>query len=247
MGEVIARIIRNTRVQDTSYLFDINEWVPEAMGLMQTKTTLITKYKDICVKFHKEKLPCDLHHIKSVESEYGRMDEVSSTKEVSTNQDFSGAGPDTFVSTLQPTSNAATQEVLWEPKFTKPSAGSSKTGTYEVEMGYISTSFADGWIRVHYAAIPTDEKGLPLIPDNENYKQALYYYVRAMMIGCGYVDTTFTWETLMGMFEKYAARAIGEIRYPSVDSMQTKLNMVRFIPQENYFDNYFRSTPEGNF
>jgi hypothetical protein len=91
-----------------------------------------------------------------------------------------------------------------------------------------------------------DADGLPLIPDNENYKQALYWYVRAMMIGSGYPDKQFTYEQCIQQHEHYAARAMGEITYPSPDDMENiKNTLVRFIPPPNYWENFFRTDAEG--
>jgi hypothetical protein len=115
------------------------------------------------------------------------------------------------------------------------------TDFYTLDMGYITTSFCDGTVVVHYKAIPTDSDGLPLIPDNENYKQALYWYVRAMMIGSGFKDPVFDEKEMMQRFEAYAARAINEVSYPSPDQKEQQLKLhVRFIPPANYWENFFR-------
>jgi hypothetical protein len=271
IDSVIAKIIRNTRVQDTSYLFDMREWIPEAMGLMKTKYALSTRYEDVTIDYHKGKMPCDLHHIKAVEYLGVRLPEGNSSKHAATTQQLGlESGLPKNESTMELVITAGTPyieqtidspEVLatastsrWVSLFSDSLAAANEKREhafhyYQPEMGYINTSFADGIVRVHYAAIPLDASGLPLIPDNEDYKQALYYYVRAMMIGAGYKDLAFNEDVLMQRFEGHAARAIGQIRYPSVDAMQTRVNnMVRFIPQENYFENFFRTDgPEGNY
>jgi hypothetical protein len=98
-------------------------------------------------------------------------------------------------------------------------------------MGFIKTNFSSGCVRLHCLAIPTDEDDFPLIPDNANYKQALYWHCRAMMIGAGYEDKIFSYAYCDAEFEKYAARAIGEINYPSVESMDAKIpDITRFLP-----------------
>jgi hypothetical protein len=113
---------------------------------------------------------------------------------------------------------------------------------YQIEMDYINTSIRDGEVRIHYLSQPLDKDGFPLIPDNENYKEALYYYVRAKMIGCGYKDTVYSERELMERYEMYAARAMGQIKYPSTDIVQSRIDaMVRFIPPQNYWENYFRT------
>lgn len=251
INSVIARIIRNTRIQDSSYIHDIKEWIPEAMGLMKTKTVLSPRFEDVKIYFHRAKLPCSLHHIQAVEYNGHRIREGSSVKAVSTNQNLSHE--ETVVeSTMAPTTTPE-DTVIWSPKFvTRDAAGCNLLPAgreyYFIEMDYISTSFSDGCVRIFFAAQPVDDDGLPLIPDNENYKQALYNYCRAMMIGAGYHDTVYSERELMQRFETYAARAIDEIRYPSVDSMEDKVTqMVRFIPQANYFENYFKPTQEQNY
>lgn len=201
---VIARVIRNTKIQDTTYIMDMDEWIPEAMGLMHTRTTLSSKGPvPVEIVFHKGKLPCDLYHLVAVRYCGKRLVEGNSIN-----------------------------------KMVKD------TGTipyYNIEMGFITTSFQDGSADIFYAAQPVDIDGLPLIPDNEDYKEALAYYCRAKMVGCGYKDPVFSEQVLMERFEKHAARAIGAIRYPSVDSMEQKVTtMVNFIPPQNYFDNFFR-------
>lgn len=246
---IIARIIRNTRVQDTSYLDDLPEWIAEAMGLMKTKQVLSPKYQDINMYFHKGKLPCDLDHIKAVEYNGCRLKEGNSSKDITTSQDLSRKTDPIYISTLAPTTapdGASFWTTKWEDACVLPH---HHKHYYQIEMGYITTSFADGVIRVHYKAMPVDENGMPLIPDNENYKQAIYNYVRAMMIGAGYKDLIFSESVLMQRFEIYAERAISEITYPSVDSMEDRVNnSVRLIPQANYFDNFFRTDgPEQKY
>lgn len=210
---VIARVIRNTRTQDSSYTFDMNEWIPEAMGYMKTQVALSSKYKDIEIDFHKGILPCSLHTLIAVSYQGCRLPEGNKTR-----------------------------------AYDSINLPNHRTASYNVEMGFITTSFSSGSVRLYYDAQPTDDDGLPLIPDNEDYKEALYYYCRAKMIGTGYKDTVFNEERLMERFEKHAARAVAQITYPSLESMERKVTaMVRFLPQENYYEGFFDVSPEGGY
>lgn len=239
---VIARIIRNTRMQDPSYLFDMYEWIPEAMGYMRTKFELTHKYADVTINFHKGRLPCDLHHITAVEYNGHRLAMGSTSKHLSTGH-ISESEQNLPTSTLAPTTTI-TGGTTWNTAFssTGNTLPAHPSDMYTIDLGYISTTMADATVRVHYKAVPCDEDGMPLIPDNEDYKQALYYYVRGMMGGVGYKDPIFSYNDLMQRFELHAARAIEQITYPSVDSMENKVNLLsRLIPQGNYFDNFFRA------
>lgn len=201
---IIARIIRNTKIQDPSYILDMDEWIQEALELLQTRFDLSPKGPvDVDIAFHKGKFPCGLVSVTAVEYCGRRLKERSSA----INKMVKDTGDP------------------W----------------YAYELGFILTSFQDGKVTLYYKAMAIDSNGLPLIPDNGDYKEALYYYVRAKMVGCGYKDTVFSEQQLMDRFELHGSRAIGAISYPSVDSMEAKVaSMTRLIPAQNYFDNYFK-------
>lgn len=254
--EQIARIIRNTRVQDTSYIIDMKEWIGEAMGIMKTKFVLSPKWEDVIIRFHKGKLPIDLDYIEAVEHYGRRIPQGNSIR----NLDAPGEKVDARLGT--------TNGFEFVPQFYDTPAQSNpqensiiftqdlkstmnlpfhNNAWYTIDIiGYINCSIRETKLRIHYKAIPCDEDGMPLIPDNEDYKQALYYYCRAMMIGAGYKDNAFSFDKIMGpggYFEVHAARAIGQITYPSVESMEFKLNgHVRLVKDENYFHNFFDSS-----
>jgi hypothetical protein len=49
--------------------------------------------------------------------------------------------------------------------------------TYKLNDGYIFTSFETGKVLLAYKSFPTDEEGLPLIPDNQSFIEACKWYV----------------------------------------------------------------------
>lgn len=261
--QVIARVIRNTRIKDSSYIQDMTEWIPEAMGYMRTTYELSYSWKDVKISFHKGILPCGLISIEAVEYNGQRLKTSSTVKHYATGHDLRyNPGADNEEANLFLTSIGVQDlegygqpgNFLYksEPVPFNTSLNGVKTcdispsDFYTVEMNCITTSMADATVRLHYKSQPMDDEGFPLIPDNENYKEALYYYVRAKMIGCGYHDTVFREDVLMNRFEGHAARAISEIRYPTPDMMQVQVDaLVRFIPPTNYWENYFRTdSPE---
>jgi hypothetical protein len=266
--EVIARIIRNTRISDASFIIDMNEWIPEAMGMMKTQYQYSPAFKDIEINFHKGKLPCDLVSLLAVEYEGCRLNYSSTVKHYKTGPAINKEVPTVpvFVSETVAQSHTYTEEetpetkgnpvthnnIVWKASVEGLKAALAlplSSHWYQTEMDWLNTSICDGTVRLYYYAIPVDDNGLPLIPDNEDYKQALYYYVRAMMVGAGYDDKTFKYEQLLQHFELHAARAIGQIRYPSLDMKEQQIKtQVRFIPPANYSENYFSvASPEGNF
>jgi len=49
--------------------------------------------------------------------------------------------------------------------------------TYKLNDNYIFTNFSTGKIEMAYMAFPTDERGYPMVPDDEKFKQAATAYV----------------------------------------------------------------------
>jgi hypothetical protein len=266
MQEVIARVVRNTGVQDSKFILPLDEWIPEAMGIMNLRQAVEKTYEDIEVHFHKAKMPCDLHSIEAVEWNGQNLLPSNSKRVV-------GAATRSFGNkqVIQTTDVFKSVPTTYQVKHTTSSPGTIFDGTavpyfcsqssancgtlkpcrdswYQVEVpGYITTSFKKGWIRVHYKCVPTDEEGLPMIPDNENFKQALYWYCRGMMIGLGWDDPVYknNIEALLGekgKFETSAGRAVAEITYPTDGELELAVrNSNRLIKDEGYFNRFFET------
>ena len=251
INDVIGRVVRNTRLQDASYVQDMFEWIPEAMSMLETKTTLTYKYKDIEISFHKGKLPCDLVRLPAVEYEGRRLSYSSTAKNYLTGHVISTPSGSTsteqvFTSVIATNPNDTyfdQNNIIWTSTLESATANLNSiascdqhpTDWYSIEPGWLTTSIPDGTIRLHYMAIPVDDSGLPLVPDNNNYKEALYLYVRAKMIGAGFVDPIFREQELMERFEMMARRAINEITYPTPDEKEQQVKtQMRLIPPANY-------------
>ena len=340
--EVIGRVIRNTRLQDSAFIQDMGEWIPEAMGYMRTKVVLSPAWKDVTIDFHKGKLPCGLRTLTAVSYKgcrlrynagvqaYGARSqsvtepayvsqpasvvslETVGTKIFSANAtgniyalDYLVASDSSHIEVTSLINRATLSQDISDMQSDLNSLGvgtflcswandvlnisvtdSTITGiayhrvtldsevllmnlsvndtvesvyqstllnnvtaimnqpycnhTYYTELDYINTSICDGVVRLFYKTIPLDEFGFPLIPDNEDYKEALYWYVRTKLIGAGYRDTVFKFTDCEERFNVHATRAIGQIKYPSVDQVETSLEIsTRLILPDNYFETFF--------
>jgi hypothetical protein len=242
---LIGRIIRNTGIQDTAYIIHMDEWIPEAMQAMKTNMQYSPAYFDVNITFHKGKLPCGIVYIDAVEYKGKRLPYGNSVKNLQTGpqqSESTGAYIPVLEKRLAPDGNYLYTTSLQQAT----ELPSCSNAFYQLEMGCILTSFETGCVRVHGRVTPTDEKGLPLIPDNHDYKEAIYWYVRAKMIESGYNDTVFGWEVCDRKWEKHANRAIQDIDYPSPDMMQHMVNtLVRMVPPDHYYDSFFNIDRPG--
>jgi len=369
--DVIGRVLRNTRVQDSSYITDMGEWIPEAMDYMKTRVSLQLLWKDVEIDFYKGKLPCGLRTLRAVSHNNCRLRPYEGVKAASAGRErdedrtlmfvsapvgpittthsgtlteydyvwtiptdntigfiylivsmvingtttsvnvsvntsttpninstiaalqtaLNALGKGTFTVTFDLSNNIvistlANTNILGQiqeatTKFSpsgapfnyySPSVTTNTVPigvdtllesnvpyipaqtfnietvmslpysdeTYYTELDWINTSFKCGKVRLYYMAIPVDANGFPLVPDNGNYKEAIYWYVRSRMIGAGYKDTVFKYQECEQKFELHAARAMGQIRYPSVDQAETRMQQgSRLIMDMNYFDTFF--------
>jgi hypothetical protein len=262
INEVRARLISATGTQDNEYVIAMEEWIPEAMSLMRTKFTLISMWKDVKISFHKGQLPCDLRIIKAVEWNGFRFREGNSVRSVDAppmpyeaiNAGMRGTtnGFETIpwiVETPPKDNPQENSHYFWNDLVSTNKCNSLELHGehwYQQEGFYITTSLKEGTIRVHYRAIPVDADGFPLIPDNGHYKKAIEYYVIGCMIGRGFKHPALSYQEIMnpgGLWDVFSAKAMGEIRYPTVASREyVHNNLTRLIKDESYFDAFF-STP----
>lgn len=245
LKEVIGNVVRNTRVQDASFIADIHEWLYEGMDMMQTKYSLGCFSVPLDITFHKAKLPCGLQWIDGVKYNGQRLKEGGNFSHRMNNNPMEVIGFESRVGKI--TSQGHT---LYATDVTALYGLGCGSDRYFTEMGYMNTSFSSGHVELYYSGIITDEDGFPQIPDNQNYKQALYWYCRAMMIGAGWEDKQFTYEKCFAQWEQlYAPRAIAELLMPGPEQMEHRVDtFTRFIPDQNYYDNFFQSSGrEGQF
>lgn len=263
---VISKIIRETKVQDTSSIMELYEVIPDAIGMMQTRFQTHQTYADIQISFHKAKLPCGLLILPAVEYANRRLPWANNSRypapkmpyptgSPQPGQNFVGPYPDAYAPSAQdPPSGLSVMQGNIVTSVNPVTGTNFITYTidqimnlvqhpheyYWTEMGYINTSFPDGLIRLHYKKAPKDENGNLLIPDNSFYREALYYYGRAKLIGMGAIeDRIIGEEKCMQRFELNAGRAIDEIDYPTEDQMESIVaNQVRLVPSRRYWEHF---------
>lgn len=117
---------------------------------------------------------------------------------------------------------------------------------YTTKPGYIMVNIPTGFVKISYSAIYTDEDGMPIIPDLESYKEALYWYVvmklmypkklKGQISQNDYYDIRNSWNF-------YRKQAYGEAMTPTVDDLETINNLwTKLYPEINDHSTFFSST-----
>lgn len=262
--EVLANVARNTGGKlPSGYNDDILEWLPEGIDLLTrtpmqetTSTPDINSANALYTQNHVVCLPKDLGAILAVEDEFGKRlseggditDITSQTTVYHTGNESTAARATVFevnpldhqTSDGTPTTQPGTSIPLYGSDLTQTNNTVGQANYYKVSGNHLQTNFECGFVRIHYLRRPIDAEGYPLIPDNQNLRSALYWYVLMMLIGAGYQHPVFTYEKCESQFELYGARAIGEITYPTFDEMaRLHRSFIRLVPPDHFERDFF--------
>jgi hypothetical protein len=117
--------------------------------------------------------------------------------------------------------------------------------SYTINPNYINTNIADGEeICVFYKAIPTDEEGFPLVPDNFAVSECVFWYItkQLMLGGFEHPNKQITYEKAEMNYIKYRTQAENQLEMfdiPRFESFANSWN--RLIPNTNAAQNFFYS------
>lgn len=116
--------------------------------------------------------------------------------------------------------------------------------TYKTQGRVIYTSFKEGHIQIAYKAIPVDEEGLPMLPDNPIFLKALELYIKkewfTILFDMGKIQPA----VLNNTQQEYAFKAgqcNSEFTIPSPSEMESISGIInQMIPRVNEFKRGFR-------
>lgn len=256
--EVLARVIRALGYKlPSTYHDDILEWTAEGIGMLQVTRSLekvstgdIDCPGEVLVTNYCAPLPCGFITMIKVEDQYGckilSSSEIENTRSTTSQSARANvfavdpyATPTSDGSSGYPTENPNTFVNIQGGDLTSASI-SSTNDYYEIQGNHIQTSFEEGFIKIYYLSMPVCKEGYPLIPDNQNLKQALEWHVIKRLIGSGYVHKVFSYDKADEQFEKYAGRAMNEVSSQSLDDAELAFsNNIRLVPPIGYADQFF--------
>lgn len=116
--------------------------------------------------------------------------------------------------------------------------------TFKTQGMMIYTSFKKGRIEISYKAIPTDDDGLPLLPDNAIFLKALELYIKkewfTILFDMGKISTAVLQNTQQEYYAK-VGQCNNEFMIPSVSEMQAITALMnQLIPKTTEFQRGFR-------
>lgn len=119
---------------------------------------------------------------------------------------------------------------------------------YMTKPGYIMTNVPRGYIKVSYYAIYTDEDSMPMIPDLESYKEAIYWYVTMKLMYPKKLKGQISqgdYYDIRNSYNFYRKQAYAEAMMPTVDDLENVKNTWhKLYPEMNDHDTFFSTSGE---
>lgn len=119
---------------------------------------------------------------------------------------------------------------------------------YMTKPGYIMTNIPTGFVKIEYYAIFTDEEGMPMIPDIESYKEAIFWYVTMKLMYPKKLKGQISqgdYYDIRNSYNFYRKQAYAEAMLPGVDELESIKNTYhKLYPEFNDHDTFFSTTGE---
>lgn len=264
--EVIRQVFRDNKYKYELPWQDAIEWIADSIDLIGAPMAL--QPKQVCIKIenYRGMLPCDLMEVTQVAGSFNGCNpfpmrsttntfhpvftcetfqinqellaeaEISQQSiELPIGQDYSG----------NPVYEIDNENIIF-PGSTTSSSGRSllNDATYKLNDSFIFTNYKDGYVFIAYSAMPVDEDGFPLIPDNKRYIEAVKCFIRWKVDYILWRSDELNEKVYRDSEREwlwYVASAGNSIRMPNADGMQSLLQQIKLIPTKYAHDNFFNT------
>lgn len=117
---------------------------------------------------------------------------------------------------------------------------------YYINNNYIKLNIRSGYLMLAYQAMPVDEEGYPMVPNDASFFEALYWYITMKLLyprwqqgsirDAVYYDARSNWNY-------YCNQSYGKAMMPSADKLESLKNKwLQLYPDINDFNHNFSGT-----
>ena len=114
---------------------------------------------------------------------------------------------------------------------------------YTTKPGYINTCMPRGFVKISYYAIYTDEDSMPMIPDLESYKEAIYWYVTMKLMYPKKLKGQISqgdYYDIRNSYNFYRKQAYAEAMMPTVDDLSSVQDVwLKLYPEIGAHDTFY--------
>lgn len=122
----------------------------------------------------------------------------------------------------------------------------SNTVQYDIKPMYLISNVPEGFVKISYHAIFTDDEGMPMIPDIPSYFEAIYWYVAMKLYYPKYLVGDIPQHVYYDMkrsYNFYRKQAYAESLMPNIDEMaDIKHTWHTLVPEVDEDKTFFSTT-----
>lgn len=242
LKNVISKVYSDLNIKDEDHYTKIIEWLGEALSKIKVHDQLESVSTTLCVKNHKTELPCDLVYLEEVGHNGRQLTKTSaSSLEQKYNSNMVLYNQYSSID-INKINNKCFELGL---KYTYPD------GQYFlIENGWFKTSFNSGDVDIVYKRFPLDNEGFPLIPEEESFRSALFWYVAWKYFFIKKIEASGNdfnkFHTLSLESEQkwhwYCGQSGSEALMPDLFTLENiKRNFISLVPKIDSFDNFYNN------
>jgi hypothetical protein len=239
---ILAKIARVIKPSDSAWQADAIEeigWAMQAIGYhcgFEQRATPANK--PIEVKSHRAMVPCEADRVLWVE-ELIKQDSSANLLDANGKNIYTTDTGECYKGYRLPLGTDETLKSLAQENAKRTIAVTPTSNYYNLQGDYIVTGFQECVIRIHYVGFPVDEEGLPLILDDFDYKNCIFWYVLSQMILSGYPVHDMNFGLADAKFTQFLPKAQNAPKIPSVDGMEAFANMwLRYSGRRKQHQNF---------
>jgi hypothetical protein len=245
---IIAEFLATSKLTDSSYADDLLVWLKQAMNLMRVRNMLTPTTCVIEVHNQIGKLPCGLVHMDGLYYNGFRLRKGTGVIDSRVCKDSHLVENDYqsyFVSDPEDEGyiNNSQDYRLIRGLDLKQANGECPTDDYYLPYpNHIQTTFEDGCVILFYRKMSTDKEGYPLVPDEENVRQAIFWWLMGRLTISGYKhpDPKMDYDYCEFKYKQYARAGKNVVKYWSIDQRQAIVDLtINLIPPQGYYDRFF--------
>lgn len=117
---------------------------------------------------------------------------------------------------------------------------------YIVKQSCLNLNVRNGYVKLAYKAIPTDDEGMPMIPDLESYKEAIYWYIVQKLTFPDFLEGRIPSDRFFYIKQSWnfhRLQAYNEAMMPNLDGMETiKNNWLKLYPEIDEHNTFYSHT-----
>lgn len=235
---IIAKVKRDFGINTSGWIGDAVEWIGEVLQETGHRDGFETDHADVSITDNRGEYPCNYYMLLGVEYEGRRLRQRTSVRPANrqmakyqngnTDQTYLLANLETHLPEIRALSRLP----------------DSKSDYYQSGT-YLETSFATGTVRLYYLAFPLDENGFPLIPDVQNLKNAMAWYILSKWLANGNTHPSFDYQSAEARYNEQVRKAKGYMKYPSPDERAAFTSMwTSIVRNADSYSSFHEGTQE---